>query len=175
MFLTKASEYAFFGLMNLDGCDKPKDIETISSELKISKSFLAKILQNLARAGILRSFKGIKGGFCLARSAEEITVKEILDAVESKKTRIFICEAKLRKMCGEYRKMGCNVCEVFGTLQLKFDDFLSQVTLRDLIRKECACKDKSDKEAGEALKSNLILATSKCEENCKNDASNSKD
>lgn len=85
MFLTKASEYAFFGLMNLDGCDKPKDIETISSELKISKSFLAKILQNLARAGILRSFKGIKGGFCLARSAEEITVKEILDAVESKK------------------------------------------------------------------------------------------
>lgn len=71
--------------------------------------------------------------------------------------------------------MGCNVCEVFGTLQLKFDDFLSQVTLRDLIRKECACKDKSGKEAGEMLESNLVLATSKCEENCKNDASNSKD
>ena len=66
MLFTKASEYAMLSLILLSQAKHPKDVDTISSELGISKSFLAKILQNLAKEGILHSFKGANGGFVLA-------------------------------------------------------------------------------------------------------------
>ncbi len=134
MLLTKASEYAFLGLIciaNNDGVSK--DVDTISTELQISKSFLAKILQNLAKVGVLKSFKGVNGGFALAKHPRDISVRAILDAVESKKTQIFDCGGSTSKMCEEYRKMGCNICGAFRSLQQKTDEFLDCVTLADLI------------------------------------------
>ncbi len=49
MLLTKASEYALLSLIYISQKDVPVDVDTMSGELDISKSFLAKILQNLAR------------------------------------------------------------------------------------------------------------------------------
>jgi len=63
MLFTKASEYALLSLILISQKSSPVDVDTISNELKISKSFLAKILQNLAKDGVLKSFKGANGGF----------------------------------------------------------------------------------------------------------------
>ena len=65
MLFTKASEYALLSLILISQKSSPVDVDTISNELKISKSFLAKILQNLAKDGVLKSFKGANGGFAL--------------------------------------------------------------------------------------------------------------
>jgi Rrf2 family protein len=46
------------------------------------KSFLAKILQKLARASIVKSYRGVKGGFELARPPEEINLLEVIEAVQ---------------------------------------------------------------------------------------------
>ena len=53
MLFTKASEYALLSLILISQKSSPVDVDTISNELKISKSFLAKILQNLAKDGVL--------------------------------------------------------------------------------------------------------------------------
>ncbi len=50
--------------------------------MEIPKSFAAKILQKLVRAGIVSSFQGIKGGFRLARPADEITLYDVIRVIE---------------------------------------------------------------------------------------------
>jgi Rrf2 family iron-sulfur cluster assembly transcriptional regulator len=48
----------------------------------IPESFLAKILQSLVHSGLAESQRGAHGGFALARSAEEITLREVVEAVD---------------------------------------------------------------------------------------------
>jgi Rrf2 family protein len=54
----------------------------VSKEYDIPLEYLLKILQQLVRANILRSKRGPRGGFFLARPAEEITMLEIIEAVD---------------------------------------------------------------------------------------------
>ena len=54
----------------------------ISKEYNIPLEYLLKILQQLVRANVLRSKRGPRGGFFLARPAESITLLEIIEAVD---------------------------------------------------------------------------------------------
>ena len=57
-------------------------IEKIAAEMCIPKSFLAKILQKLSRAGIVQSYRGVKGGFRLTRPPKKITLLDVVMAIE---------------------------------------------------------------------------------------------
>ena len=62
MLLTKASEYALLSLIMISQKNTPQDVDTLSRQLGISKSFLAKILQSLAKVqGFRASRRGIPG------------------------------------------------------------------------------------------------------------------
>ena len=54
----------------------------IASELQASEAHLSKVLQRLARAGLVSSARGPKGGFVLRRKREEITLLEVFEAVD---------------------------------------------------------------------------------------------
>jgi Rrf2 family protein len=56
--------------------------QTISKEYKIPVEYLLKIMQQLVRANILRSKRGPRGGFSLARATTKITMLDIIEAVE---------------------------------------------------------------------------------------------
>ncbi len=60
----------------------PAQIQDISRRQQISPRYLEQIFQNLKRAGILKSKRGPRGGYCLARTPDQITVLEILNATE---------------------------------------------------------------------------------------------
>lgn len=60
----------------------PAQIQDISRRQQISPRYLEQIFQNLKRAGILKSKRGPKGGYCLAKNPDEVTVLEILNATE---------------------------------------------------------------------------------------------
>ncbi len=63
--------------------DKPIILsQTISKEYKIPVEYLLKIMQQLVRANILRSKRGPRGGFSLARVTTKITMLDIIEAVE---------------------------------------------------------------------------------------------
>ncbi len=132
MLITKASEYALLSLMLISQKNTPQDVDTLSRELNISKSFLAKILQALAREGILQSFKGAKGGFILAKTTEKISVKDILECAEKKPTVIFDC-ASSKDDCPNDKGESCKIWPFFNKFQTKIDDFLDNITLKDLL------------------------------------------
>lgn len=131
MLFTKASEYALFSLVLVAQKQNPVDVDTISKELSISKSFLAKILQSLARDGILLSFKGNNGGFLLAKNPIEITLKDIIASAEKKPTTVFECSHEHNP-----NSKRCEICKIrgiFDFLQNSVDDFLDTITLKEII------------------------------------------
>ncbi len=83
MVITRETDYAIRCVLYLSmKRDQPTVVDEISQEMKIPKSFLSKIVQKLSRADILKSFRGIKGGFKLARKPAEICILDVMVAMQ---------------------------------------------------------------------------------------------
>lgn len=84
MIYSSSCEYAIRALTYLarrpEGSAIP--IKDIAEEENLPQHFLAKIMQTLAKSGVLDSFKGPTGGFALARPAGEITLYNIVEALD---------------------------------------------------------------------------------------------
>ncbi len=84
MRLTTKSRYGLRALFDIAyNCgNQPAQIQDISRRQGISPRYLEQIFQTLKKAGILTSKRGPQGGYCLARTADKITVLDILNATE---------------------------------------------------------------------------------------------
>ncbi|MBN2963765.1 Rrf2 family transcriptional regulator [Sulfurospirillum sp. T05] len=133
MLLTKASEYALLSLIAISQKETPQDVDTLSTQLGISKSFLAKILQSLAKEGVLRSFKGAHGGFLLTPEARKMTIKHIIECAEKRAMNVFECSPSPGH-CPNNRAEFCKIWPFLNKLQTKIDDFLDTMTLNDIIK-----------------------------------------
>ena len=133
MLMTRASEYALLSLVILANATDPVDTETLAHDLNISKSFLAKILQSLARQGILKSYKGVKGGFVLIQDKKEITILTIMRAAEGKGPAVFDCSSAEAGGCPAEKTGSCHIWPFIHNLQGKIDNFLHDLTLADIL------------------------------------------
>lgn len=132
MLLTRASEYALLSLDTIQRADSPIGAEQLATELCIPKSFLAKILQNLAKKGILESRKGAHGGFILAKELKEISVSEVIFAAEGKSPAVFDCTS-YTETCPNGSIGTCAISPFLRNFQRKIDDFLDGLTLGDIL------------------------------------------
>ena len=84
MKLTRGGEYGIRGVLYLAQQDygKVNMLSAIAKAQDVPPRFLAKIFQALAKAGIVKSHRGAKGGFSLGREAEEVTIKDVIEAIE---------------------------------------------------------------------------------------------
>ncbi|WP_419770527.1 MAG: Rrf2 family transcriptional regulator [Candidatus Marinarcus sp.] len=131
MLLTKKSEYALLSLISIAKSEESKNVDVLSRELNISKSFLAKIMQNLAKNGIVKSYKGVNGGFSLNKPYEEITIMEITTAAEEKIPSVFECSPSI-DACPSERGNCCTIWPLLNNLQSKINLFLEDLTLKDI-------------------------------------------
>jgi Rrf2 family protein len=132
MLITRASEYAILSLIVLSKASAPMDSETLSRDLAISKSFLAKILQSLAKKDILKSYKGVNGGFALKRNPNDINMLEIISCVEGKSPAVFDCASSVND-CPSDKADICSIWPFLNKLQGKIDHFLAELTLADIL------------------------------------------
>jgi Rrf2 family protein len=80
---SQTAEYALRAVVYLaEHPDKPYTIQQIAGPTQIPAGYLAKVLQELARAGLLTSQRGLGGGFALAVPAEELTVYDVVQPVD---------------------------------------------------------------------------------------------
>ncbi len=84
MLYSKASEYAIRAMVFL--AEQPEgeliQLKEVASRENIPFHFLAKTMQILSRRGLVRSHRGPRGGFCLARGGDEITLYDIVDPID---------------------------------------------------------------------------------------------
>ena len=132
MLLTKKSEYAMLALVIIAKSDIAKNADELSVQLNISKSFLAKVLQNLAKHNILKSYKGINGGFVLEKNPEHLTILELITIAEEKIPAVFECSTG-GQICSANLNGGCTLFPVLNNLQFKINDFLHDLTLKDIM------------------------------------------
>ncbi|NQY23433.1 MAG: Rrf2 family transcriptional regulator [Campylobacteraceae bacterium] len=131
MLLTKKSEYALLSLVSITKSDKAKNVDELSKELNIPKSFLAKIMQNLAKNKIVISQRGVNGGFILARAHDELTILEITTAAEERIPSVFECSHSIHD-CPTDIASTCTIWPLLSNLQGKVNNFLEELTLKDL-------------------------------------------
>ncbi|HEY0551002.1 MAG TPA: Rrf2 family transcriptional regulator [Verrucomicrobiae bacterium] len=133
MQITRAGEYAVLGLMCL--ARRPASsvvmIEEVSREEHIPKSFAAKIFQSLVKGGLVKSNRGSGGGFTLLKSARNITVLEVIEAIEGK-IAFQRCLAEDEPKCEHHG--GCALCGLFEEAQDRVKDVFSRTTLADLMK-----------------------------------------
>ena len=131
MLLTKKSEYALLSLISIAKSNSPKNVDVLSRELNIPKSFLAKIMQNLAKNNIVISHRGVNGGFVLKKPYDEITILEITTVAEEKIPSVFECSPSM-SACPSDVGNACNVWPLLNNLQGKINIFLKELTLKDI-------------------------------------------
>jgi Rrf2 family protein len=86
MHLSRTSSYAITFLVHLthEKPDRFVPSHEVARELDLPERFLLKTLQPLVSAGILRSVRGPNGGYRLARAPKDITLLEVVEAVDGR-------------------------------------------------------------------------------------------
>jgi Rrf2 family protein len=101
--ITASVEYGLHSLLWLVGQEsRPMSSRELAELQGISPSFLAKIFPKLEKAGIVRASEGVRGGYILARPAENISFLEIADAIDGEKP-LFECR-EIRVECALFHK-----------------------------------------------------------------------
>jgi Rrf2 family iron-sulfur cluster assembly transcriptional regulator len=134
MKLTRGGEYGIRGVLYLAQQDdgKVSMLSAIAKAQDVPPRFLAKIFQALAKAGVVKSHRGAKGGFSLARPASEITIRDVIEAIEGP-TYLNVC------LLGDGECSRDNICPVHAIweeAQGKMMDVLSRANFADLAKAE---------------------------------------
>ena len=106
-------------------------LSEICKDQDVPQSFMAKIFQSLSKARIIKSFRGVKGGFALAKSPKDITLKEVIEASEGP-ININIC------VSGDgdcHRENYCPTTSVWKELQASIEGILDRCNFEYLAKK----------------------------------------
>ncbi len=123
MQITRETDYAIRCVNYLSGKKGGVTmVEEISKATDVPNSFLAKILQKLGKASLVKSRRGVKGGFELARPPQEISLLQVIEAIQGP-VAMNIC-ALDETMCG--RSSTCAIHPVWVELRKEVEKFLER-------------------------------------------------
>lgn len=116
------------------GDGSPMTTRQIADTMKVPRSYLSKVLQALVRAKLVRSTRGLKGGFVLARSTGDLNMMEILNAVGPLK-RIESCPLDLEEHSSELCPLHRRLDQAMAMVQNAFEG----TTLEEILSEDNPC------------------------------------
>ncbi|MBA2326812.1 MAG: Rrf2 family transcriptional regulator [Actinobacteria bacterium] len=127
MKVSTRGDYAARALLSLalHGSDRPTSVKEIAERTTLPQPYLEQILLAVKGAGLVRSKRGVGGGYVLARPADEITLAEILAAVEGPLTTLM----EEHDHCEGH----CVLQEVWVGVSEETRQILERLTLSDLV------------------------------------------
>lgn len=130
MRLTTKGRFAVTAMLDLamHETDKPVTLAGISERQAISLSYLEQLFSRLRRNGLVKSVRGPGGGYRLAKKQTEISVSEIISAVDE---LIDATQCGGQENCREERR--CMTHDLWSSLNDKILDYLSGVSLAHLV------------------------------------------
>ena len=111
--------------------DGPVSTRTAAIEENVSYQLACKLMQSLQKAKLLKSSMGPKGGFSLGRKPSEISLLDVISAIQGP-IRISRC-VLIPKACSQYRN--CSVRDRLADLQKGINDNLAKIMLNELTHK----------------------------------------
>jgi Rrf2 family protein len=128
--LSKKTDYALMAMKHLAllGDRASSSAREIAEQYDIPVELMAKVLQRLARKGLLASHQGTRGGYQLARGATMISVADVLQAVDGPLT-VTACSTE-DHACGQYSK--CNVRDPLWRIKDRILQALGQCSIFEM-------------------------------------------
>lgn len=132
MQISRKSDYALRAMVYVAAWDNDKicSINEISDAEKVPREYLAKILKELSLQGFLHSYKGINGGYRLARPRKDITFLNIIEAMQGKIAVNDCIRHSNPEGCS--RKPGCAMHDFWKAEQKRVTESLGSVNLETL-------------------------------------------
>ena len=123
------------------GDSRESSVRTLAELQGVPPELLAKVFTRLAKAGLVAATEGVRGGFRLARPANEISVLDVVRAIDGDKS-IFECR-EVRERCAIFEgnppswatRNTCSIHAVMLTAQKRMEEALGQQTILDLVRR----------------------------------------
>ena len=133
MRLTTKGRFAVTAMIDLAICsgDGPVTLAGISERQKISLSYLEQLFGKLRRNNLVESVRGPGGGYCMARPMQQITVADIVRAVDES---FDATQCGGRENCKDENR--CMTHELWSTLNAKMYEYLTSVTLFELVDRQ---------------------------------------
>lgn len=120
--------YAMYYLAQHAG-EGPQSLQSVA-KTGVPKQYLEQLLGHLRRAGLVDTVRGAQGGYHLAKRPEDVTMRDIIDALEGP---VALSECALDSFsCG--KACDCRVRKVWSNLTDGINGVLSAVTLGDMLR-----------------------------------------
>lgn len=127
--LTKKADYGLIAMRHLaeHGNGGSWSAKDLAERYGIPQELLAKILQRLVRAGLLKSQHGINGGYVLARDAHQISAFDVIRAIDGP---VFMTSCTTDRDCNQTDR--CTVREPLRRVGESIERVLTQLTIHDL-------------------------------------------
>lgn len=136
MKMSTKGQYALEIVVDLALHSSPGSLESLNHIAKrrhLSEKYLERIVRALKQHGILESVRGAYGGYCLAKPPEELSVKEVLNAVEGELAPV---QCLTRESdCG----ISCDLCptrETWGNMWETITDTVGNIMISDILTRE---------------------------------------
>ncbi|MBI1882658.1 MAG: Rrf2 family transcriptional regulator [Chlamydiae bacterium] len=130
MRFTTKTEYGFVCLVYMarKASGDLVTVKEIAQREHFSATYIEKIMQHLRAAHIVVSHQGKEGGYSLARAACEITLKDVIEALEGSTFEVF-CEPQVREhiVCTHFCL--CGITPIWKKTKKVLDDFFGSMTL----------------------------------------------
>lgn len=138
MKITAQEEYGLRVLIRIAGCHSNDglSIPQLSETEGLSSHYVAKLTRTLRLAGFINSTPGNKGGYILARPAEEININLVLKALGGALFDNDFCAGHSGSLRLCTNSVDCSARSLWQLIQFTVDKLLDKVTLADLVKKE---------------------------------------
>ncbi len=132
MELNTRGRYAVMAMADLarQGGDAAVPLSQISERQRITVAYLEQLFQQLRRAGLVDSARGRSGGYKLGRPARDITVAEVMAAVDEG-VRMTRCAGSMGEPCMAGER--CLTHDLWAALGAEIEAFLTRISLDDVI------------------------------------------
>ncbi|HXD47971.1 MAG TPA: Rrf2 family transcriptional regulator [Gemmatimonadaceae bacterium] len=137
MRITTLAEYGVICALHLArrSAEGPITGREIADVERLPADYVEQILLRLRRAGLVRSTRGARGGYALARPAEQISIRNVIEASEMTTFDLHCVSHPVEEeRCSASHN--CSIRPVWMLLQRKIDDVLDGVRLADLLAEE---------------------------------------
>jgi Rrf2 family protein len=133
MKLSTRTRYAVRALIELgqNGNNKPLQLKIIADRQEISVKYLEQLMAVLRSAGFVRSIRGSKGGYLLARNPNQIRMNEVMHRLEGTVSTVECVEDE--GSCS--RSADCAARYLWMQVERSIEKILQSITLQDLIEK----------------------------------------
>jgi Rrf2 family protein len=138
MKITAQEEYGLRCLLQLARVPQHQVVRVrdIAAKEGLSSAYVEKLLRFLARAGLVHSMRGLKGGYMLNRPASSITLGEIVRSLGTVQTTDHICHQFTGNASICVHFSNCGIRSVWSGLTSYIQSFLDQTTLASLLENE---------------------------------------